>query len=67
MDVDDVAWTNGAVDVQVHQTHAVRSQHEGFRVVRGLTRSFRRPEILKMSELNDSSELQIYAVSSSSL
>ena len=66
MDVDDVAWANGTVNVQIHQTHAVRSQHIAFALSGGLTVSFRRPEILKMSELNDSSELQIYAVSNSS-
>ena len=67
MDVDDVAWTNGAVDVQVYQAHAVRSRLSVLMLSGGLTASIRRPEILKMSELNDSSELQIYAVSDSSL
>lgn len=67
MDVDDVAWANGAVDVQVHQAHAVRSTLR-LGAVRGVNSAwFCRPEILRMSELNDSSELQIYAVSSSSL
>ena len=67
MDVDNGAWTNGTVDVQIHHAYVV-SPHLCVSVLSGgLTASFRRPEILTMSELNDSSELQIYAVSNSSL
>lgn len=66
MDVDYVAWADGTVDVQVHNAHVVSSQIR-VSVFRGLTAPFGRPEILKMAELNDSSELQIYAVSGSSL